>query len=115
MIDKLSKGIIEDAVVTDDVTWWVPGRGTIDRRTFTQIVTAVQSQFKNGVVMKILGTTAEADRVAVEAEAYAELVNGRSYNNTYHFLFQFRNGKIYQAKEYNDSAHAAEVFAGSEF
>jgi ketosteroid isomerase-like protein len=115
MIEKLATGVIDDAIVTEDVTWWVPGRGIIDRKSFGQIATAVQSQFKSGILMQIKGTTAEADRVAVEAEAQAELKNGRTYHNTYHFLFLFRNGKIYHAKEYNDSAHAAAAFAGFEF
>jgi ketosteroid isomerase-like protein len=66
-------------------------------------------------VMTIHGSTAEGDRVAVEAEAYGELRNGKIYNNTYHFLFLFRDGKIFRAKEYNDSKHAADIFGGGVF
>ena len=60
--------------------------------------------------LKVHGVTAEGDRVAVEAESHVQLKNGKTYNNTYHFLFLFRDGKIYQAREYNDSQHAAEIF-----
>jgi len=59
--------------------------------------------------LKVHGVTADGDRVAIEAESYAPLQNGKIYNNTYHFLFQFRDGKICLAKEYNDSHHAATI------
>jgi ketosteroid isomerase-like protein len=61
------------------------------------------------VTLTVEGVTAEGDRVAVEAQAHAALKNGRIYRNTYHFLFIFRDGKICQAKEYNDTLHAREV------
>jgi ketosteroid isomerase-like protein len=110
MIDGLSKGEIEEAIVTPDVAWWIPGRGTVSKADFGAIAMTVQGFFKNGVLMTVHGTTAEGDRVAVEAEAYGELKNGKIYNNTYHFMFLFRDGKIYLAKEYNDSKHAADIF-----
>ena len=34
------------------------------------------------------------DRVAAEAKFNGELTNGRVYNNLYHYLFEFDNGKI---------------------
>ena len=40
-------------------------------------------------------------------EITVRFTNGKTYNNTYHFLFVFRDGKICLSKEYNDSAHAA--------
>lgn len=115
MLDRLSAGVIDDALVTEDATWWAPGMGVVDKKTFVQIAAAAQSHFEPGASLKICGTTAEGDRVAVEAEIKAELKNGKSYRNTYHFLFLFRDGKIYHTKEYNDSAHAAEAFAGITF
>ena len=57
--------------------------------------------------MEVKGVTAEGERVAVEAESFFELNDGRRYNNTYHFLFEFRDGRICCAKEYNDSGYAA--------
>ena len=115
LIEGLSKGFIDEALVTEDVSWWVPGRGIINKTDFGKIAKTVNGQFKSGVVMTIHGSTAEGDRVAIEAEAYGELKNGKIYNNTYHFLFLFRDGRIFQAKEYNDSKHAADVFGGGAF
>ena len=55
------------------------------------------------------GITAEGDRVAVEAESYAKMKNGKTYQNTYHFLFIVRDGKIQSVKEYLDTIHANAV------
>ena len=49
--------------------------------------------------------TAEDDRVAVEAESKAKLVNGTLYHNRYHFLFVVRDGRIHAVKEYLDTLH----------
>jgi ketosteroid isomerase-like protein len=110
MIEKLSKGVIDDDIVTADVTWWIPGIGTVARPAFEALANGFRSHLVDEVAMTVHGITAEGDLVAVEAEAHADLKNGRHYNNTYHFLFQFRDGKIFHAKEYNNSAHVAEVF-----
>jgi ketosteroid isomerase-like protein len=83
--------------------------GDFSKDEFKAIVENFGSALKGPMKMIIDGVTAEQDRVAVEAHAVAELANGKSYRNTYHFLFVFEKGKIKRAKEYNDSKHAAET------
>jgi ketosteroid isomerase-like protein len=68
------------------------------------------SIFKDGLEQRIGAVTAEDDRVAVEVEVEGVAPNGKLYNNTFHYLFRFRDGKICQVKEYVDTYHAAEVF-----
>jgi len=53
---------------------------------------------------------AEGDKVAVEAEGYAELTDGRIYNSKYHFLVELGGGKVKEVKEYLDTHHAHSVF-----
>ena len=113
LINRLADGIIDEEVVTEDATWWVPGRGVFTKTEFAEIARMFRSLLKDGIKMTIHGITAEGDRVAVEAETYGEMKNGKIYNNSYHFLFLFRDGKIYHAKEYNDSLHAAEIIGGA--
>ena len=48
--------------------------------------------------------------MAVETESYAELNNGRVYNNLYHFVFEIKDGKIHVIKEYLDTEHTRAVF-----
>lgn len=109
MIEQISQGIIDDTLITDDAYWWVPGQGNMTRDQFQVLVDAFGKLRKGRGLLKPTGITAEGDRVAVEAEAEITLVNGILYQNTYHFLFLFRDGRIYCSKEYNDSGYAATV------
>jgi hypothetical protein len=65
-----------------------------------------------GIRFELEHFTAEDDRVAVVAESHGTLVNGREYNNVYHFLFAVRGGRIQRAWEFNDTRHVAEVVGG---
>lgn len=106
-VESMSAGQMDLSLLTDDIQWWVPGRGLMSKADFFDLAGAFQSLVKDRISLTVHGVTAEGDRVAVEAESYGELNNGKIYNNTYHFLFVFRDGKICLSKEYNDSAHAA--------
>ena len=105
-VESMSVGQMDLSLLTDDVQWWVPGRGTMSKADFLDLAGTFQSLVKDRISLTVHGVTAEGDRVAVEAESHGELKNGKIYNNTYHFLFVFRDGKICLSKEYNDSAHA---------
>lgn len=106
-VESMSRGEMDLSLLTDDIQWWVPGRGTMAKEDFFALAGSFQSLLKGPMKMTVKGITTEGDRVAVEAESHGELTNGKTYNNTYHFLFVFRDGKICLSKEYNDSAHAA--------
>ena len=110
-LEAMSAGQIDESLMTEDIQWWVPGRGLLSKAEFYALAGAFGGLVKDRITMTVRGVTAEGDRVAIEAESYGELKNGRIYNNTYHFLFVFRGGKICLSKEYNDSKHAAEVLA----
>ncbi|MCU1361914.1 MAG: hypothetical protein JWN99_3203 [Ilumatobacteraceae bacterium] len=56
--------------------------------------------------------TAEGDRVAVEAEMFCDLPDGRVYHNWYHFLFKLQDGHITLVKEYFDMLHILRTFSG---
>lgn len=102
------------AMMADDATWWVAGSmpisGTYDKAAFGTLLGGVAGACKGGAIrLTPKGMTAEADRVAVEAESLAHLNNGRTYNNHYHFLFTVRDGKIAGVKEYLDTMHTQAV------
>lgn len=106
------------ALMTDDATYWVQGKPRLFRhageKTREQILAymSTPSIFKDGLVQTIGAITAEDDRVAVEVEVNGVAPNGELYNNTYHYLFVFRDGKIRRVKEYLDTSAAAEFFGG---
>ncbi len=111
-LEKLNEGILPDDLITEDFTAWIPGQGVVKKADFLNMIAFIRGYMKGKTVMDVHGVTAEGDRVAVESESRIEMTSGKIYNNTYHFLFKFRDGKIYQSKEYNDSKHAADTFAG---
>ena len=104
------------AMMDDEATWWVAGTiplsGTKSKQEFGEMLSGVAATCKGPITLTPHGVTAEGARVAVETESYAELNNGRIYNNLYHFLFVVRDGKVLQVKEYLDTMHTNDVFFG---
>jgi ketosteroid isomerase-like protein len=102
--------------LTDDATWWVAGNipgisGTKDKAGFGEMLGGIAEGTTTGAIrLTPLAFTAEGERVAVETESYAELKNGRVYNNLYHFVFTVRDGKISSVKEFLDTEHTTAVF-----
>ena len=104
------------ALMADNATWWVAGKpdlfalaGTKTKAQFAEIVKGLGAAMPKGLRLTPKGITAEGDKVAVEADSYGELANGKVYNNQYHFLIEVRNGKIQAVREYMDTQHAHAV------
>jgi uncharacterized protein len=99
--------------LADSATWWVAGNfplsGTKTKAQFAELVGSLGNNIEGGLRVTPSGVTAEGDRVAVEAESYARMKNGKTYQNKYHFLLVIRDGKIQQVKEYLDTMHANDV------
>ena len=64
----------------------------------------------NAIVAAHARIAARCDRVAVEAESYGELRNGRIYAQEYHLLMTIQGGKIRAVREYMDTAHVQAVW-----
>lgn len=104
-----------EALVSDDFEYWVAGRTSLSgSRTMIELAAAIPDfahVFPHGLVMTVTGTTAELNRVAVEAESHGTTADGKTYQNCYHFLFELDHaGKIAKLREYMDTAHVADVF-----
>ncbi len=115
LVSTLGAGEPDVTLLTDDSTWWAPGRGEFGTEAFLKVSRAFAGMFKRPSTITVHGVTAEGDRVAIEAEGHAELTDGRIYNNRYHYLFVFRDGKICHVKLYNDTAHAIRIQRGAGF
>jgi ketosteroid isomerase-like protein len=96
----------------EDATWWIAGRpeqlpaaGLYDKEKIGRLLVNMGSQLADGLKMTIKNILAEGDRVALEAESYGALQNGRIYNQQYHFLMTIQDGKIAAIKEYLDTQH----------
>ncbi|MBL4689723.1 MAG: nuclear transport factor 2 family protein [Nannocystaceae bacterium] len=105
------------ALLSDDFAWWILGKpeylataGEHDRDFLINFFKGSDTNFPEGVSLKPSSMVAEGDKVAVEAEIKAVTAAGVSYNNSYHFMFEIRNGQITRMNEYMDTFHAKEVF-----
>lgn len=109
---SLSSGDIEtgEALCDDRLVWWMPFDPAYSalggKRSKAEMIAQMRRAQGpvSGFVLTIKSMTAEADRVAVEAEGAADTPAG-PYANRYHFAFQLENGKIVYGGEYLDSAY----------
>jgi uncharacterized protein len=73
---------------------------------FGKVVREFRGMVVGPMMLKVTGAVAEGDKVAVEVTGGADMQKGVRYDNQYHFLFEFKNGKIAHLKEYMDTAKA---------
>jgi ketosteroid isomerase-like protein len=103
--------------LTEDASWWVSGKiegmsGTNSKKQLGDLLRAVVPLYKEGA-LKIWPTSmiSEGNKIAAEAESFAELNSGKIYNNRYHFLIELEDGKVRSVKEYSDTHHMLETFS----
>lgn len=105
------------ALMTDDATWRIPGKkeltptaGVYTKERIGRLFRRMLDNLSNGLRMTVLSAIAAGDRVALEVVSAGDLKNGRQYRQEYHFLMEFRDGKICAVREYLDTQHAHEVW-----
>ncbi len=106
------------ATMTDDSTWWIPGKkerspsaGVYPKERIGRLFHRMLAALKTGLEMKVISCIAEGDRAALEVVSTGDLKNGRQYRQEYHMLLTFRDGKIASVREYLDTQHANDVWA----
>ena len=80
------------------------------REEFAKVPTTMSQVLTAPIQLSVVAMTAEGDRVAVEAETDSEMLNGKRYNNAYHFVFTLRDGKFTEVREYSCSYLAQSCF-----
>ena len=104
------KGQVDSAMCAEDFTFWNPQMGTLAGKEFFAAASGSMDIFDGPLVIHVDDTTAEKNRVAIEAHSEATLINGARYANRYHMLIVFNDaGKIQRMDEHLDSQHMAEV------
>ena len=118
-VSAFSRGDIDGVLdrMSDDATWWVAGRiegmsGTNTKPQLGVLLRQCKPLYRAGALtITPSSMIAEGDRIAVEADSYAELASGGVYANQYHFLITFRDGLVQGVREYSDTHHMAETFS----
>jgi ketosteroid isomerase-like protein len=119
-LEEASSGKVDLAweKLADDMAWifmakasdWPFGQRMTKAEYRQRFIVESASYFPQGLRFTIKDAIAEDDRVAVEAESYGAVSNGRIYNNLYCYRMDLRNGKIQEIREYLDSGYTVEVF-----
>src|SRR3954470_6225752 len=104
-------------LMTDDATWLIPGKpelspsaGLYDKRRIGKLFHIMLGRLKGGLKMTVKSAIAEGTKVALEVQSSGDLTNGNLYRQDYHFLLEFRDGKICAVREYLDTQHAHAVW-----
>jgi ketosteroid isomerase-like protein len=107
LMHSLAAGAIDRPAFTEDATWWtLGGRETTVDAFLRQQALVSETKFAGPGRFDVRGPKAEGDRVAIEAEGSQPLRDGRVYENSYHWLVCFRDGKICRVRTYFDTAVA---------
>jgi hypothetical protein len=97
----------------EDITWTMTGNTPISR-TYKNLAdirnnigAAMATQFKPGRGYGIYPYQyiSEGNRIVVLAKARGQNAKGIPYRNSYFFLFEMKDGKIYRAVECYDGSH----------
>lgn len=84
------------------------------REAFSQVPPTMSQLMKAPICLDVLDMIGEGDKVTVEAETDGEMLNGRRYNNAYHFAFELADGKLRRVREYSCSYLAQSCFGAVE-
>jgi ketosteroid isomerase-like protein len=106
---RIGTGDFSGLPISADFSAWTPLNGDIDRRQYETAARTIAGVVPGGLSLQIDGTTAEADRVAIEASCRAMLRSGHLYHQHYHFLFEFRNGCIHRLRTHLDTRMVADL------
>jgi uncharacterized protein (TIGR02246 family) len=120
-VDALQRGdadAIRDSF-HEDATWLMPGdhpaAGTWAGRDaiLGDFLGTVMARFvPDSLRFDVRSLTVEGDRAVLEWGVTARTVTGKDYDNSYLAVFELRDGRIAQVREYGDTQHIAEVMFG---
>ena len=90
----VTAGDLPDALLTDDMTAWLTTQGTIPKSAYQNAIRLLARMCESPIRFTVSAVTAEDDRVVVEAQSQATLIDGQAYANTYVFSLRVRDGRI---------------------
>ena len=100
---------VADPLFHPDASWWIIGQGTLSHARVRELAEQTEGALIKRA-LRIIGTVAEGDKVAVEARGEMAFADGRTYENTYHHAITFRGERILTVNEYFDTYYVRQVF-----
>lgn len=108
-LEGMSEGRIIDEIVTDDFEAWSLNSGVIPGEKFRLSLKLLTGLFPDGFRIWAVGTTAEDDRVVVQAQSKGVLKTGELYENRYLLLMTFVGDKVARYYEYTDTKKVVDL------
>jgi uncharacterized protein len=106
------------SMLAPDLQYWIsPGSdfsGIHTKESVLALLPAIFDAQAGPSVLTYRYITAQDDRVAVVADSTMPLKAGGSYDQTYHWLFRFRDDKIVEILEYLDILEVWKTFGTPE-
>jgi hypothetical protein len=113
-----SDGTTMARMLHPDLQYWVsPGSafsGNHDKVSLLALLPAIFDAQAGPSTLSFRYITAQDDRVSVVADSTMPLKSGGSYDQTYHWLFRFRDDKIAEVLEYIDILEVWKTFGTPE-
>lgn len=105
------------ALMTDDVVFTVSGTTPFSGRLegkdrLRAHMTHFGHQLEPGATMQVRELIGEGQVVVCLSDGTMRAKNGRDYNNSYAFVFRFREGRIASVTEYLDTALVETALCG---
>lgn len=111
MLDFARTGNVDRSRFADDATWWTLSTGFLPIDLYAKRAGQMAAtRYAGPGRFEIEDVMAEGDRVVVEGKGHQPLREGGSYENTYLWLFCFRQDKIASVKVFFDTALAMRTF-----
>jgi hypothetical protein len=115
---QASDGAKMSSMLAPDLSYWIsPGSafsGTHTKESVLALLPAIFDAQDGPSVLTYHYLTAQDDRVSVVADSTVPLKAGGSYDQTYHWLFRFRDGLIIEILEYIDILQVWKTFGTPE-
>jgi ketosteroid isomerase-like protein len=93
--------------VADDVDWWIAGSGfgsgKKTKAEVLEVFKALPEVSVSGMRLTPRTFIIEGNKAAVEGDSHMKMKDGRVYENQYHWIFEFRDGKFIRWREYLDT------------
>jgi len=111
-VDEVVAAYASDGCVETMGNTLISGESAYDE--IANAVGSIYSVFPKGLRFIVHDMVAEGEKVAVEAASVGEHISGQNYENDYHFLFEFHDGKLRKLREYMDTEQVTDVLCGGQ-
>ncbi len=110
-LSAVTAGDLPDSLLTDDMTAWLTTQGPVSKSDYQSAIRLLARMCQTPIRFTVDAITAEDDRVVIEAQSQATLINGEQYANTYVFSLRVRDGRIaWIAEHYNPLVAQEKLF-----